>query len=160
MSKYTWKLDFKTFSEKVKAIRSLQYCDDYYRLGKRHQIGCHYYLYVDENLNIINPYTKKDSGKKILKSFVSTSSRKDVLRQVYNWIIIYARENELYSPNDRFLLTFDVLLRKGGYDSRVEVGAYFPYSGMDRTYFNAVRDERCSNGLDMQEVIFYSQRLT
>ena len=160
MNKDTWKLDFKTFSEKVKAIRSLQYCDDYYRHGIRHQIGCHYYLYVDENLNIINPYTKKDSGKKILKSFVSTSSREDVLRQAYNWIIIYARKNELYSPNDRFLLTFDVLLRKGGYDSRVEVGAYFPYSGMDRTYFNAVRDERCSNGLDMQEVIFYSQRLT
>ena len=160
MNKDTWKLDFKTFSEKVKAIRSLQYCDDYYRLGKRHQIGCHYYLYVDENLNIINPYTKKDSEKKILKSFVSTSSREDVLRQAYNWIIIYARENELYSPNDGFLLTFDVLLRKGGYDSRIEVGAYLPYSGMDKAYFNAVRDERCSNGLDMKEVIFYSQRLT
>lgn len=112
MSKYIWELEFKIFSEKVKAIRSQQYCDDYYRLGKRLQIGCHYYLYFDENLNIINPYTKKDEGKKVFKSFMSTSSREDVLRQAYNWIIVYARENELYSPNSRFTLTFDVLIEK------------------------------------------------
>lgn len=159
MSKYTWELDFKTFSDKVKTIRSPQYCDDYYRLGKKHQIGCHYYIYVDENLNIINPFTKKNAEKKVFKSFVSTFSREDVIRKAYNWILVYACENELYS-NNSFSLTFDVVLKKGGYDSRIEVGAYFPYNGNDRSYFNAVRDERCSNGLDMKEVVFYSQRLT
>ena len=95
MSKYTWEIDFDTFSKKVKAIRSPQYCEDYYRLGKRHQIGCHYYLYVDENLNIINPYTKKDKGKKVLKSFVSTFSREDVIKQTYDWIMEYATKEGL-----------------------------------------------------------------
>ncbi len=92
-----WELSFKAFSEKVKTIRCPQYCEDYYRLGKRHQIGCHYYLYVDENLNIINPYTKKDEKKKVLKAFTSTTSREDVLSKAYNWILEYAREKN-YSP--------------------------------------------------------------
>ena len=78
MKNHVWVLDFKTFSGKVRAIHNPQYCADYFRLGKRHQIGCHYYLYVDSNLNIINPYTKRDQGKKVLKSFVSTCSREAV----------------------------------------------------------------------------------
>lgn len=96
MSKHTWELDFKTFSGKVRAIRAPQYCEDYYRLGKRHQTGCHYYLYVDENLNIINPYTKKDEGKRMYKSFVSTTSREDVMRQAYDFIIAYAKKEGLF----------------------------------------------------------------
>lgn len=161
MGEYIWELDFKTFSEKVRTINFPQYCDresGSFR-NKRMQIGCDYYIYIDKDLKFITPYTKKDGDKKLLKSFRSTFSREDVLRQAYNWILVYARENELYSPNDRFSLTFDVMLKNGGYDRQIEVGAYFPYNGNDRAYFNAVRDERYSNGLDMREVIFYSQKL-
>lgn len=95
MSKCIWELDFKTFSEKVRAIRAPQYCEDYYRLGKRHQTGCHYYLYVDRYLNIINPYTKKDEGKRVHKSFVSTTSRENVMKQAYDFIIDYAKKRRL-----------------------------------------------------------------
>lgn len=96
MSRYTWELDFKTFSEKARTIRAPQYCEDYCRLGKRHQTGCYYYLYVDENLNIINPYTKKDEGKKVYKSFVSTTSREDVMKQAHDFIIDHAKEKGLF----------------------------------------------------------------
>lgn len=94
-----WELDFKTFSKKVKTIRSPQYGDDYFTLGKRHQIGCHYYIFLDDNIGIINPYTKKDDGKKVFKRFVSTISREDVLEQAYNFIVDYAQKEGLYDIN-------------------------------------------------------------
>lgn len=95
MIKYNWELTLEEFSLKNRAIRSPQFCEDYYRMNKKHQIGCHYYLYLDEDLNVINPYTKKDENKKVLKGFVSTSSREDVLSQAYEFIIIYAKQEGL-----------------------------------------------------------------
>lgn len=94
-----WLLTFTEFSDKVKAIRHPQYYEDYYRLGKKHLTGYHYYLYIDENLNVINPYTKKDQNKKSIAHFISTCSREDVLLQAYNFILIYANDNGLFDEN-------------------------------------------------------------
>lgn len=160
MSKYSWELDFKTFSDKVKAIRSPQYCEDYFILGKRHQIGCHYYLYVDEDLNIINPYSKKNTGKKVLKSFVSTWSREDVFRQAYVWIICYASKNELY--NARFYeITFRVYYKpqSGKYTEEVKYPFGLPYNGDNRCFFDNIRDEVGSNGTDIESIEFISQEI-
>lgn len=161
MSKYNWELPFDAFAKKARTERIPIITEDGKHPTIKHTTGCVYSLYIDENLNMIKPYsTKKDKDKKVLQTFKSYMSREDVIRQAYNWILVYAYENNLYSSNDRFSITFDVELKNGYHDSRVEVGAYFPYNGNDRAYFNAVRDERCSNGLDMKEVVFYSQRLT
>jgi len=97
MIKYNWEITLEEFIANNRAIRSPQYCEDYFNMHKKHQIGCHYYLYLDENMNVINPYTKKDQNKKILKNFVSTSSREDVLEQAYNFIIDYANKEDLFN---------------------------------------------------------------
>lgn len=160
MNKYTWELDLNTFSENVKTIRSPQYCDDYYKLGKRIQIGCHYYLYVDDNLNVINPYTKKDASKKVLKSFVSTSSREEVINEAYKWILIYASKNELY--NARFYqLTFRVNYKqKSCKQSDTVVYPFaFAYNGDNRYFFDNIRDEVGSNGTDIESIEFISQEI-
>lgn len=91
-----WLLTFEEFCGKSKTIRHPQYYDDYYRLGKRHISGYYYYLYIGEDLNIINPYTKKDQNKKSIKHFVSTFSREDVLFQAFLFILNYANENGLF----------------------------------------------------------------
>ena len=160
MSKYSWELDFKTFSDKAKAIHAPQYCEDYYRLGKRHQTGCHYYLYVDENLNIINPYTKKDAGKKVLQYFISTSSREDVFRQAYNWILGYAAKSELYDALF-YELTFRVYYKPHSRKSTEEVKYPFgfPYNGDNRYFFDNIRDEVGSNGTDIESIEFVSQEI-
>lgn len=160
MSKNIWEFDFKTFSEKVKTIRIPQYCEDYYRLGKRHQIGCHYYLYVDANLNIINPYTKKDKEKTVFKSFVSTVSRDDVLRKTYNWILAHAAKNELYSAR-LYQITFRVHYKphSGKNIDRVEYPFGSPYNGDNRYFFDNIRDEVGSNGTDIESIEFVSQEI-
>ena len=160
MSKYIWELDFNTFSEKARAIRAPQFCEDYYRLGKRHQTGCHYYLYVDNNLKIINPYTKKDAGKKILNSFVSTISRDDVLRQAYNWILVYAAKNKLYNAKC-YQITFRVYYKphSGKHVHRVEYPFGFPYNGDNRCFFDNIRDEVGSNGTNIESIEFVSQEI-
>ena len=96
MTKYNWELSFDEFSAKNRTIRSPQYCEDYFNIHKRNQIGCHYYLYLDEDLNVINPYTKKDENKKVFKNFISTMSREDVLEKAYDFIILQAKEAGLY----------------------------------------------------------------
>lgn len=95
MKAYSWELTFEQFSRKTKTVNAPQYADDYYRLNVRHRIGCHYYVYLDDDLGPMNPYTKKDSGKKVFKSFCSTFSREDVLRKAYTFIIKYAKEQSL-----------------------------------------------------------------
>lgn len=90
-----WLLTFDEFLAKNRAIRSPQYCEDYFNMHRTHQIGCHYYLYLDKDLNVINPYTKKDENKKVIKNFVSTSSREDVLEKAFLFILNYAQENGL-----------------------------------------------------------------
>ena len=96
MTKYNWEISLEEFSASNRAIRSPQYCEDYFNMHRRHQIGCHYYLYLDEDLNVINPYTKKDRCKKVFARFISTSSREDVLEQAYNYIIDFARQEGLF----------------------------------------------------------------
>jgi len=90
-----FEMTFEEFCLSIKTINSKQYCEDVYRLGKTHCIGCYYYLYVDNDLQFINPVLKKDRGKKILKSFYSTCSIQDVKEKAYNYIIEYAKENQL-----------------------------------------------------------------
>ena len=96
MKEYNWQLDIDTFSKKVRTIRSPQYCENYFNMHRKHQIGCHYYLYLDEDLNVINPYTKKDENKAIFKRFVSTCSREDVIKQAYDFIKEYAKQEGLF----------------------------------------------------------------
>lgn len=158
MSKNIWELDFSTFKDTVRAIRAPQYSEDYFRLGKMHQTGCHYYIHLDENLNVINPYTKKDSGKNILKKFVSTMSREDALRQAYRWILEYAAKNELYDAR-YYVLTFSVWYRRGGYPGTVSVPFAFPYNGNNRCFFDNVRDEIGSNGTDIESIELISQEV-
>lgn len=88
-------MDFIEFEKTVRTINSKQYADDYFRLGKKHQIGCYFYLYVDTDLQIINPMTKKDKGKKVLKSFYSTTSALDCKQKAYDFIIDYATKNNI-----------------------------------------------------------------
>lgn len=104
-----WLLTFEDFCKKVKAIRHPQYYEDYFRLGKRHLSGYHYYIYIDENLNVINPYTKKDQDKKVLAHFVSTSSREDVLEKSFIFIIQYAKDKSLF---DESLCDKDIIDRQ------------------------------------------------
>lgn len=91
----TWLMTLEDFCATHKTIRLPQYYEDFYRLGKTHLTGYHYLVYLDEDLQVINPYTKKDEGKSVLKSFISTFSREDALSQAHSFIIGYARENHL-----------------------------------------------------------------
>lgn len=93
--KDTWLMTFEEFSSRFRTINSKQYADDFYRLNVKHCIGCHYYMYVSSDLEIINPYTKKDKDKKLLMSFVSTSSALDVKYKMYFFILVQANEKGL-----------------------------------------------------------------
>lgn len=94
----TWELSFEEFSRKAKTIRMPNYYDDYYRLGKRHLRGYTYYIYIDENLKTINPYTEKDQGKKCIKRVYDTMSREGVLEKAFIFILQYAFDNDLLIP--------------------------------------------------------------
>jgi hypothetical protein len=86
------------FSSSIKTIRRPQYYDDAWGHGK-HQKGYHHYLYVDENLEIVNPYTKKDENKRVVKSIVSTCSREDAIEKTYLFILKTANESGLYEES-------------------------------------------------------------
>jgi hypothetical protein len=91
-----WLMTFEEFNAKYRTVNSKQYADDYFRLNIRHCIGCHYYLYVSSDLEIIKPHTKKDKNKKCIKSFVSTGSALDVKEQAYLFILEYAKKEGLF----------------------------------------------------------------
>lgn len=80
-------MSFDDFCSSFKTQNFKQYADDYFRLNQKHCIGCHYYLTVSTDLEIINPYTKKDKGKKVLKTLVSTLSIDDVKRKTFVFIL-------------------------------------------------------------------------
>lgn len=94
-----WLLTLEEYSKKVRTIRIPDYCEDFYRLGKQRLRCYYYYVYLDENLNTINPYTKKDGGKKVAHRFMSTFSREDAIEQSYNFIVKFAYENGLYDAS-------------------------------------------------------------
>ena len=89
-------MTFEEFCKTFKTQNFKQYIDDYYILGKQHCVGCHYYLTVSSDLEIINPYTKKDKGKKVLKTLVSTSSIDDVKKKTFSFILKIAFEIGLF----------------------------------------------------------------
>ena len=69
-------------------------------LCKRIQRGCHYRLYIGENLDIINPYsTKKDEGKKVIKTIIDTMSREGAIEKAYYFIVKTAFELGLYEES-------------------------------------------------------------
>lgn len=94
-----WLMTFEEFNSKYRTINSKQYADDYYRLGVQHCLGCHYYLYVSSDLQMINPYTKKDKNKKCIKSFVSTASALDAKEKAYLFILEYAKQEGLFNES-------------------------------------------------------------
>lgn len=56
------------------------------RVSRTMSCGFDYYMYIDiDTLQPINPYTKKDKGKKY-KSFFSSISQDDVKLKAYNYI--------------------------------------------------------------------------
>ena len=89
-------MTFEEFCKTFKTQNSKQYADDYYRLCKTHCIGCYYYLTVSSDLEIINPYTKKDRNKKKLQTFVSTCSIEDVKTKTFDFILKTALEIGLF----------------------------------------------------------------
>jgi hypothetical protein len=94
--KETWLMTFEEFCKKFKTQNSKQYADDYCQLGKQHCVGCYYYLTVSSDLEIINPYTKKDRNKKKLQTFVSTCSIEDVKTKTFAFILKTALEIGLF----------------------------------------------------------------
>lgn len=106
MKRNVWLLTFSEFDNSTKTINSKQYADDYFRLGKKHCVGCHYYLYVSTDLEIINPYTKKDRTKKVMKSFCSTFSALEVKQMAYKYILQTAIDNGILDESiyDRDLI--------------------------------------------------------
>lgn len=94
-----WLATFEEFCTKTKTIRHAEYYEDYFNMHRKHLRGYVYYLYLDADLNVINPYTKKDENKKVLKNFVSTCSREDVLEKAYLFILKYANDNGLYDES-------------------------------------------------------------
>ena len=89
-------MTFEEFCTTFKTQNSKQYADDYYRLGKQHCVGCYYYLTASSDLEIINPYTKKDRNKKKLQTFVSTCSIEDVKTKTFAFILKTAFELGLF----------------------------------------------------------------
>lgn len=87
------------FSSNCRTIRFPQKSEDYFRLGKMHVTGCDYYVYVDENLNIVNPYTKKDEDKHVIGRLVSTASREDVIEKAHLFILNTAKEVGLFDES-------------------------------------------------------------
>lgn len=161
MSKYTWELDFNSFANNAKTERMYIRTQDGKHSTITHTTGCMYRLYVDENLNLIKPYSiKKDKGKTVLQTFTSYISREDAIRQAYNWILTYASKNELY--NSRYYkLTFNVWYKKhsGKLIDTVEYPFLFPYNGDNRCFFDSIRDEIGSNGTDIESIEFVSQEI-
>ena len=66
MGRNNWEISYEDFCAITKTIRLPEYYDDYFRLGKTHLRCYRYLIYIDKDLNVINPYTKKDAGKKII----------------------------------------------------------------------------------------------
>lgn len=95
MGRNNWEISYEDFCAITKTVRLPEYYDDYFRLGKTHLRCYRYLIYIDKDLNVINPYTKKDAGKKIIYRACSTSSREDCLSQAFLFIIRYALENEI-----------------------------------------------------------------
>lgn len=93
--KYNWELSLEEFKSKTKAIRIANRYEDYYRLGKMHTRGYTYYLYLDPDLNTINPFTKKDENKGIIHRFRS-ECRDQVIEDCYKWMIAYAKREGLF----------------------------------------------------------------
>ena len=95
----TWEMSYDEFCKSTKTIRIPDYYEDYFKLGKTHLRCYNYYIYIDENLNVINPYTKKDENKKYIHRVCSTSSREDCITQAFLFIIQSAFKNDLLSES-------------------------------------------------------------
>lgn len=77
---------FGKFSKRVKSVNFKKYVQFTASFGSKKQIGCDYYVYVClDNLEVINPYTKKHSARKY-KSFFSSFSSEDAKRKAYDYI--------------------------------------------------------------------------
>ena len=50
-NKYTWLMTYEEFAVKYKATRLPKYYNDIH--NRRVQCGCDYYVYVDEDLNVV-----------------------------------------------------------------------------------------------------------
>ena len=79
---------FDVFVASFKSIRFEKRRQFGGRMSRTMSCGFDYYMYIDINtLQPINPYTKKDKGKKVLKTLVSTSNIDDVKRKMFVFIL-------------------------------------------------------------------------
>lgn len=93
-NKDAWLMTYEEFAARYKATRSIKYYND---IHNRHvQCGCDYYVYVDEDLNVINPYLEKNRARKVLFTAFSPCSRYDALKKAHQFIIKYATKEGLY----------------------------------------------------------------
>jgi len=93
-NKYTWLMTYEEFAGKYKATRSPKYYNDIH--NRRVQCGCDYYVYVDDDLNVINPYLDKNRSKKVIYTAFSSISRDDALKKAHQFIIEHATSEGLY----------------------------------------------------------------
>lgn len=95
MGKNNWELSYEDFCRCTKTIRLPEFYEDYYRLGRRHLHGYRFLIYIDKDINTVNPATKKDAGKIIIHKCCSTVSREDCLSQAFTFILNQAFKNDL-----------------------------------------------------------------
>lgn len=93
-NKDAWLMTYEEFAARYKATRSIKYYNDIH--NRRVQCGCDYYVYVDEDLNVINPYLEKNRARKVLFTAFSSCSRYDALKKAHQFIIKYATKEGLY----------------------------------------------------------------
>ena len=87
-NKHTWLMTYEEFAVKYKATRFPKYYNDIH--NRRVQCGCDYCVYVDDDLNVINPYIEKNRSKKVIYIAFSSRSRDDDLKKAHQFIIEYA----------------------------------------------------------------------
>lgn len=79
-------LTLEQFCKKVRSVNFPQYEQFTGCFSRKKQVVCAYHVYVCiDTLQVINPYTKKDAGRKY-KSFVSYASADDAKEKAYNYI--------------------------------------------------------------------------
>ena len=93
--KNNWELSYEDFCRCTKTIRLPEYYDDYFRLGKTHLRCYRFLIYIDNELNVVNPSTKKDKDKIIIYKYCSTTSREDCLSKAFLFIVKHALDNGL-----------------------------------------------------------------
>jgi hypothetical protein len=81
-----WDMSLEQFISRFKAIRNQKLTQKTSQFSNLKCIGYDYRIYVNpETLEVINPFTKKDKGKKY-KSFFSSVSADHVKELAFNYI--------------------------------------------------------------------------